>query len=616
MQRPWPAEAPSAWGRPPVRPRPPRRGAGSKAFAHVPERRARFLFYFFAALACYLVYHLYDVQIRRGPGLAEKARLQHEATIPLYALRGTIYDRDGNVLARSLPGQSVYVSIFEVKDKAATARGLALALGLHPDEVAARLDVRAGYVPIARKVSPEAAQRVRELNLPGVDVMREKSGLRFVPSGTLAPHVLGFTGIDENGLEGVEYSFDDLLRAKPGTEVSEGDQWGRELPFGGSHVVTQPRPGYSLVLTVDSYLQYETENELRRTVAEWHAASGSALVMDPNTGEILALANVPDYDVSRYASARPDRRRDRAVADLYEPGSTFKLVTAAAALDSGKVSPTDRFPARDKIVVGGRTIHNAEDGFLAGSAQSETLGDIVAYSHNVGAAEVGLAIGERTMYDALRRFGIGDETHSGLQGESAGLLPSLPDWSASSLPTIAFGHGVATTPLGLARVYCAIANGGLLLRPRILASILDSDGKPVYRYAPEVEHRAISAGTAAILRRYLRRVVTNGTGNPTAQVEGYTTAGKTGTAQVAEGGGYVPGEYVASFVGYVPADHPRYLILVKVERPRGAIYGSVVAAPAFARLARLAMLHAGILPATAPAPSRLVKPPRAAKKRA
>ena len=235
--------------------------------------------------------------------------------------------------------------------------------------------------------------------------------------------------------------------------------------------------------------------------------------------------------------------------------------------------------------------------------------DIVAYSHNVGAAEVGLALGKRTMYDMVRRFGFGEETRVGLAGESSGILAPLASWNGTTLPTIAFGHSIAVTPLALARAYCTIANGGLLLRPRIVGEILSADGGVVHRYTAEVERRAISQHTAAILRRYLRAVVTRGTGNPTAQVAGYTTAGKTGTAQIAENGRYVSGEYVASFVGYIPAEHPRYVILVKIERPRGAIYGSEVAAPAFAKIAQMAMMHAGVLPAA----SRSVKRKAASK---
>ncbi|HEY4440382.1 MAG TPA: penicillin-binding transpeptidase domain-containing protein, partial [Candidatus Elarobacter sp.] len=261
------------------------------------------------------------------------------------------------------------------------------------------------------------------------------------------------------------------------------------------------------------------------------------------------------------------------------------------------------FPARDALEVGGRVIHNAEDGLMAGNNGSESVEDIIAFSHNVGAAEIGLAVGKRAMYTTIRRFGFGDPTHIELSGENPGIVDPPESWSGSQLATISFGHGISTTPLALVRAYAAIANGGLLMRPRIVHALADGEGKIVYRYPAEVERRAISARTAQTLMRYLRAVVARGTGNPSARVAGYSTAGKTGTAQVVANGRYEPGAYVASFVGMVPADRPRYVILVKVEEPRGAIYGSVVAAPVFGELARAAMLHAGVMPA---APPRLV----------
>jgi cell division protein FtsI/penicillin-binding protein 2 len=587
----------------------------AQAAIRTSAKRAKIVFFALFALALYMAARLYVVQVRQGPMLAERAYEQRLETIDVAAHRGAIYDRNGATLARSLPSQSLYATLSDIDDPARTAAELAAFLpGTNVAELTATLTGKSGYVQIAHKIGRDAADAIARRALPGISIVSESTGVRFVPSGRLASSVIGFTGFDENGLDGVEYAFDSLLRGSPGKMVLEADQFGRAIPFSKEHVIVAAQPGRSLELTIDSYLQYQTQRVLGETVRRWHAASGSAVVMDPRTGEVLALANVPDYDVRDYARSTPDQRRDRAVMDAYEPGSTFKLITAAAALESGKVTPADRFPARDTLAIGGHVIHNAEDGFLAGSSSTETLGDIIRFSHNVGAAEVGLRIGPRTMYDAIRRFGFGDETGIGLPGENPGIVPPLSTWSATSLPTMSFGHGIATTPLALARAYAAIANGGILLRPRILAAILDERGRTLYRYGPEVERRVISEKTAAILRGYLRAVVTSGTGNPTAQVPGYTTAGKTGTAQVAENGVYEPGAYVASFVGFVPADAPRFVILVKVTRPRGAIYGGVIAAPAFAEIAKLAMMHAGVLPApSAPKPARLVRLVRPAK---
>ncbi len=578
----------------PARPYVARRPAA--ALERTSRLRAKVAFYLFATIAAFLIWRLYVVQIRQGPWLAHRAYEQRLRTVDLAARRGAILDRNGVVLVRSIPSQSVYATTADVRDKAATAQALAPLLGLPEPFVEARLRSRDSYVVVERKIPSVLAGRLSQHPLDGISVVPENTGIRFVPAGRLASTMLGFTGIDENGLEGIEYEFDGILRGTVGEMSLEADQFGRALPFAPPHVVVPAHAGHTLVLTLDSYLQYSVERVLHETVAKWHARSGSALVMDPWTGEILALANSPDYDARDFGHYSPDERRDRAVADAYEPGSTFKLITAAAALDSGKVSLTERFPARDELRIGSHVIHNAEDGFLASSGNGETLEQIVDYSHNVGAAEVGLAIGARTMMRTIAAFGFGEPTEVDLPGENPGIVPRLDSWGDTTLPTISFGHGIATTPLAMARAYCAIANGGLLLRPRIASEILDERGNLVYRYGTEVEHRAISAATAATLRGFMRTVVTRGTGNPTAQIPGYTTAGKTGTAQIAENGAYVPGEYVASFIGTIPAESPRYVILVKIDRPQGAIYGSVVAAPAFSEIARLAMLHAGILP--------------------
>ena len=573
--------------------------------------RVMIVFYGLLVVAVFIAVRFYLVQVRDGPALARHAYQQRLMTVDFPAHRGTIFDRDGNALVRSLPSQSVYATVGELQDVPATARALSRVLSSSYSDVLAALHGKDPYVQIVHKISHAEAVAVAKLALPGISVVPEQTGIRFVPSGRLAAAVIGFTGFDENGLDGVEYSFDSVLRGSPGRMVLETDEQGSALPFAQPKVLLAANGGHSIALTLDSYLQYEVQDVLRDTVARWHAESGCAIVLDPTTGELLAIANSPDYDVRDYQHYSPDQRRDRAVADAYEPGSTFKLITAAAALDSGKVTTRDLFPALDELRIGNRTIHNAEDGFIASKSGSETLEDIVAYSHNVGAAEVGLRIGPRTMYGMMRRFGFGESTQVGLPGENPGIVPRLSSWSETSLPTMSFGHGIAITPLALARAYAAIANGGLLLRPRILSAIIDSDGNEVYRYGPEIERRVMSAKTAATLRGFLRSVVLRGTGNPTAQIKGYTTAGKTGTAQMVENGVYASGDYVASFVGYVPAEEPRFVILVKIAKPRGQIYGSLVAAPAFAQIARIAMLHAGVLPAG----PRLVRLPTPSKQR-
>ncbi len=578
------------------------RGRPAGALARTSAARAKAIFYLLLAFALYVGARYWIVQIRDGPKLALRAYEQHVTTDDFAALRGAIYDRDGGVLVRSLPSQSVYVTTSDVTEPKATAAALARALGGEPTaaDVLALLQRHDAYVQVEHKISRERAAALAKLALPGVSIVPEETGVRFAPSGRLASTVLGFTGFDENGLDGLESAFDTTLRGEPGRMTLEGDEFGRALPFAQPHVVVAAKPGRSLVLTLDSYLQFATEQVLRETVARWHAQDGSAIVMDPNSGEILALANAPDYDLRDYRHSTADQRRDRAVTDVYEPGSTFKLVTIGTALDSGMVTPDQRFAAVDALSVGGRVIRNADDGMMASALGTESLAQIVAYSHNVGAAEVGLAIGKRVLDRGIRRFGFGEPTDVELPGESPGILLPVADWSASSLPTIAFGQGIATTPLAMARAYCAIANGGLLMRPRIVFATLDSTGAVVSRTHPIVVRRVLTPRTAALLRGYLRDVVTHGTGRGVAEVPGYTTAGKTGTAEIAENGYYQAGAYVASFIGMVPATSPRFVILVKITRPRGSIYGGTVAAPAFAKLAKIVMMHAGIEPARAP----------------
>ncbi|MBV8198459.1 MAG: penicillin-binding protein 2 [Candidatus Eremiobacteraeota bacterium] len=568
-----------------------------RTFVRIAPMRARLFFYACMIVALFLTYRLCTIQAVNGAFYARQALAQRSDTVEVFARRGSILDRFGNVLVRSLPSQSVYAVPKEILQPDLTVAKLHAVVGrLDPSVVDALHDRHRWFVWIARKVPHDVAQRITQLNLPGIELKEEDTGLRIDSAGRLASTVLGFVGTDENGLDGVEYAYDSLLRGRSGRISLEADQFGRPIPFGLERTITPAQPGMTLALTIDPYLQFVAERALARQVHAFHALDGSAIVMDPWTGEILALANLPNFDPNRFWKYGDDQRRDRAVMDAYEPGSTYKLITAAAALDSGKVTLSSRFPARDAIVVGGHTIHNAEDGFMPGTGASETLAQIVEFSHNVGAAEVGLSIGATTFYAMERKAGFGVPTDVGLPGENPGIVPAPPQWSASSLATMSFGQGVAVTPLAMARYYCAIANGGLLLQPRIVSAVYDQHGKLVERSTPKIVHRVFSRRTAQELREFLRGVVLHGTGDPTAQIPGYATAGKTGTAQMVVDGEYRAGYYAASFIGMVPYPRARYLIYVKVERPIGSYYGGVVAAPAFAAIAREAMLHAGVLP--------------------
>ncbi|HXO17073.1 MAG TPA: penicillin-binding protein 2 [Candidatus Dormibacteraeota bacterium] len=568
-----------------------------RTFARVAPMRARLFFYACVAVALFLGWRLYDVQAINGALYARQALAQRSDTVEIFARRGSILDRNGNVLVRSLPSESVYAVPREIVDPDATAAKLQKVFGkLDSSTVAALHDRHLWFVWIARKVPHDTAARLRALGLLGVDLKEEDTGLRVDTSGRLASTVLGFVGTDENGLDGVEYADDRLLRGRSGRVTLEADEFGRPIPFGQERVISPGQPGLNVALTIDPYLQFVAERALAKQVNGFHALDGTAIVMDPWSGEILALANLPNFDPNHFWKYSDPQRRDRAVMDAYEPGSTYKLVTAAAALESRKVSLSTRFPAHDRLDVGGQTIHNAEDGFMAGTGGSETLEQIVEYSHNVGAAEVRISIGAKTLYAMERKAGFGTPSGVGLPGENPGIVPPPSTWSGSSLATMSFGQGVSVTPLAMARYYSAIANGGLLVQPQIVRAVYDQQGNLLRRRPPAPVTRIFSQRTAAELRTFLRAVVLHGTGDPTAQIPGYATAGKTGTAQMVVDGAYRSGYYAASFIGMVPYPRARYLIYVKVERPIGSYYGSVVAAPAFADIARAAMLHAGVLP--------------------
>jgi cell division protein FtsI/penicillin-binding protein 2 len=551
-------------------------------------------------VAFYLTWRLYDVQVVHGAQYGRQALAQRSDTVEVFARRGSVLDRNGNVLVQSMPSESVYAVPRDIVDPDATVAKLRSVVGkIQPATIAQLHDRTSWFAWIARKVPHDQAERVRALGLPGITLKEEETGLRVDAVGTLASTVLGFVGTDENGLDGLEYSQDALLRGRSGSVMLEADEFGHPIPFGSERVVKAAEPGSTLQLTIDSYLQFVAERALFKQVSTFHALDGTAIVMDPWTGDVLALANAPDFDPNKFWKYSNDQRRDRAVMDAYEPGSTFKLVTAAAALDSGKVTLGTGFPARGALEVGGRTIHNAEDGMpIAGGV--ETLGQIIQYSHNVGAAEVGLSIGGRTLYAMEKRAGFGEQSGIGLPGENPGIVPPPKVWSASSLATMAFGQGVSVTPLAMARFYCAIANGGLLMQPSIVHAVYNEQGNLVRTTRPHVTRRVFSRRTADELRTFLRQVVLHGTGDPTAQIQGYSTAGKTGTAEMVVDGEYRGGYYASSFIGMVPYEHPRYVVYVKVERPIGEYYGSLVAAPAFAAIARAAMLHAGIVPTASP----------------
>jgi cell division protein FtsI/penicillin-binding protein 2 len=555
--------------------------------------RALLLFWALFAIVTMLGVRLYRVQVRDGAALAAGAGQEQEATFELSGKRGDIVDRFGVPFATSLPASAVFAQPSGVTDIAGEAARLGPVLGRPDKALRGEMAAKSSFVYLARNVPRDKADSITRLGLPGIGTLDEPLGLRVVPQGRVGSTLVGFTGVDNQGLAGVEFEFNELLKGQPGQGVEATDNSGRPIPF-GRRVISSPVVGDTVVLTVDRMLEYEAEEVLRATARAYHAEDASVIIMRAQTGEILALANYPNFEPSRFALSPESSWRNRAITDPYEPGSTFKVITAAAALDSGRVTTDDTFAAKDQIEVGGRIIHNADDGMMASGHAYETVDDIVTYSHNVGAAEIALRTGERTMYDYIKRFGLDEPTGVDLPGESGGILGSPEDWYGSRLATIGFGQGVSVTALQLANAYCAIANGGLLMKPMIAREIIGPDGKVVQTFKPQIVRRVIKPETSAALLTILRDVVKRGTGTA-AQIPGFALAGKTGTAQMVIGGRYVMGAYTASFAGIIPADKPQYVILVKFDRPQGAYYGSVVALPAFKELAARVFWREGVM---------------------
>ena len=581
--------------------------------------RALLIFWAFFVLCALLGARLFIVQIRDGSHLAAGASQEQIATFAVNPKRGDIVDRFGIVFATTLPSYSIYVQPPALRRRAhaailAEASRLAPLLQLTTQRLAEAMTGDEPFVYLARNRPKSIAQEVKALGEPGIGVNEEPMGLRVAPQSGIGSTVIGFTGVDDQGLAGIEYQFDTALSGSPGSVTEETDAAGRPIPF-GRRTVHPAQAGVSVVLTIDRTLQYAADQILRSTATHYGARTGSIIIMRVRTGEVLALSNWPDYDPNRFAAFPASSWKDQAVTDPYEPGSTFKLITATAALDSGKVSPADTFPALDQLHVGGRIIHNADDGLMASGHAYETLDDIVTYSHNVGAAQVAMRVGKQTMYEYIHRFGFDEPTGIDVPGESAGIVGTPDDWWGSRLATIGFGQGVSVTPLALARAYAAIANGGVLMRPLIVRSLSAPDGTVVKRYDPQPVRRVMSPQTAAELLSMLRDVVRRGTAKGVA-LPGYALAGKTGTAQMVIDGRYVIGAYTSSFVGIVPADKPEYVILVKIDQPQGLYYGSIVAAPAFRELARRLLWREGVVPqhaATASDPLQAVPKPERAR---
>ncbi len=536
-----------------------------------------------------VLFRLFNLQVLQAGELAVKAERQHEKAITLQGGRGTIYDRQGKVLAINVEVPSVFGVPTSLEDPAPVARQLGRVLHVRPDEIEKKLKQDRSFVWIARKVDPEQGRRLQRMPLEGIGLVLE--GRRYYPKGTLLSHVIGFAGMDGEGLEGIERRYDSYLRGEKQTVVLQRDALGRTV-FPKGLLQQGPSSGHSVVLTIDETIQYIAEKELEEAVTASRAKGGTVIVMEPRTGAILAMALVPTFDPNSFGSLYADRWRNRAVTDVYEPGSTLKVLLAAAALEDRVMEPqTILFGERGSMTVGNTVIHDHDpSGWM-------TFAQVLERSSNIGAVKTALALGPERLSRVLRAFGFGERSEIDLPGEAAGLVRDTRSWGRRSLASIAMGQEVAVTPVQLTAALSAVANGGWLMKPHVVAEIRDAKGQTVFQASPLVRRQPISAGTAQKLTRILEGAVTRGTGK-SAAVSGYRVAGKTGTAQKVDPrtGTYSTTLFIGSFVGFVPAEDPRLCILVVIDEPQTQSWGGVVAAPVFRRVAEQVLPYLGVTP--------------------
>ncbi len=538
-----------------------------------------------------VLWRIANLQLVQVDWLQGLAREQYLKEISLEPMRGPILDRNGNPLALSIMTDSLFAVPREVVDAERTARELSKALGLPEAALKKKLSSQKHFVWIQRRLPPDEAERIRSLKLAGLHFTRESR--RFYPARELGASVIGFAG-DGRGLEGLELLFDGTLR---GTQVmAQGLRDARQQMLLAEGLgARESSGGGTVVTTLDLTLQEIAERELARAVLESRAAGGSVVLMDPMTGEILALANQPGFNPNTFGKARPEQRRNRALVDCFEPGSTLKSIVVAEALQAGVVRPNESIDCRaGGLVVSGHVINDSHPQ----GAVPLSLREVLVRSSNVGMARIGLRLGRERLHDALLNWGFGQRSQTGFPGENACPLRPARSWPEVEVATASFGQGVSVTAVQLAAGYAALANGGVLMQPLLVKEIRGARDQVLQRFEPEPLGRVVSEKHAETLRGMLEGVVEPGGTGTAAAVPGFRVAGKTGTAQKADPliGGYSKDKRIASFVGFVPSRRPRLVILVVVDEPATSPFGGVVAAPVFARIAEAALPYLGVFP--------------------
>lgn len=545
-------------------------------------------------VAALVLVRAFQLQVVGGDRLREMAEGQHLRELRVSPRRGAIYDRQGAELAVSVDVDSVYANPRRLRameqDPGRTARRLAAVLDVDPDPLAKRLTADRYFVWIDRHVTPHEATRIAELDIPGIGLTTESR--RFYPNRHLAAHLLGFADIDGRGIEGVELAFENELRGSDRRVEAIRDRRG-QVVFADEMIDDIANQGQNVVLTIDKAIQHIAERELALGVRTFEARGGSVVVMDPATGEILALANYPPFNPNEPSRHPIAHRRNRAVVDRFEPGSTVKPFTMAAALAAGAVRPNQSINCENGATrIGGRILHDAHP------YEWLTPTQILAHSSNIGTAKIALDLGKRDLYRALRRFGFGEPTGIGIPGETAGILRHYRRWYEIDVAAVSFGQGMSVTNVQLATAMSAIANGGRLMRPTLVRRVTDGEGLTIEETKPQVRRQVVPRRVAKLVGEMLTAVTEPGGTAMEAAVDGYLVAGKTGTAQKADyvRGGYAKDKWLASFIGFAPADDPAVVISVVIDEPVIAHYGGTVAGPVFRRVAEVTLRHMGVAP--------------------
>lgn len=534
-----------------------------------------------------VLFRLVSLQVLQAAELTAKADRQHQKTVSLEGARGTVVDRHGKVLAMNMEVPSVFGIPTALESPAKTARSLSPVLHVRTDELEKKLRQDRSFVWLARKLDPEQGHRLEHMPMEGIGLVME--GRRFYPKGPLLAHVLGFAGMDGEGLEGIERRYEAQLHGEKRVVILQRDAMGRTVfPKGQAEQV--PAAGHSLVVTIDEVIQYIAEKELEEAVARARAKSGTVIVLDPQTGAVLALAISPRFDPNAVASLTADRWRNRALTDAYEPGSTMKALVAAAALEEKVMKPgTMLYGENGRMTIANTVIHDHEKlGWM-------TFAQVIQKSSNIGAAKTGMALGDQRLYRYLQAFGFGQKTEIDLPGEAGGLVKHPKEWGRRSLASISMGQEIGVTPIQMVSAVAALANGGVLMKPYVVSEVRDAQGKALRQILPQVKRRVVSPETARTVTSILEGVVTDGTGAKAA-IPGFRVAGKTGTAQKIDPrtGAYSSTLFVGSFVGFVPADNPRLAMIVVIDEPQGESWGGTVAAPVFRRVGEQVLNYLGV----------------------